>query len=602
MLRRRNRTAAVVTIAAAALLVLAGCGSGGAKGSSSTTNTASQGKPTTGGTLRLYGEGDVDHLDTASGYYDVTYTLDRAFTRQLYTYPNAADFQSQVNPVPDLATSGPELSNGNKTLTIHIRRGAMWDTNPPRQVTAADAVLGFKRLCNPVLPTGAPGYYTATIAGMKAYCNGFGKVRGTVAAIKAYIDGHNVSGLKAVDATTLQITLTQPASDFVNILALPFSSPTPVEYLNYVPDSSQFRTHTISDGPYKIDSYVANKSITLSRNPAWKASTDPIRKAYVDKIVITEGGNEQGTQQQIAAGTQDMDWDQNVPTAQLASLNASKDPRLVIGPSGDNFITINPYIAINLQSPNNGNALGKLKVRQALEYAFNKTAVSQVYGGAAISKPLNQVIPGGSVGNIPGYNPYPTPNNNGDPAKAKQLLQQAGYKPGQITLKLIYRTTTVHPQVAQTDQSALKAAGFNVKLVTVTPAQNFYTQYLENPSASKRGAWDIAEAGWIPDWLGNNGRAVIEPLFDGRTYGPNSQDYGDYNNPKVNADIDKALAASSPSEAKSAWQAAAKQVMADAAIVPIGAQKVAVFHSSRVQGCYFNFFNENCDITNVWLH
>lgn len=595
-MQRHHRLLAAACIAASAALVLTACGS------SSNASAPQQTTPKSGGTLNLYGEGDVDYMDTADGYYDVTYTVMRAFTRQLYTYPNAQNFQDQITPMPDLATAPPAVSNGGTVYTIHIRNGAMWGTNPARQVTAQDAIRGLKRLCNPAQPTGAPGYFTGTIAGMKAYCDGFAKVSATsAAAIKAYIQGHDVSGLKALDDTTLQVTLTQPASDFVNILALPFSSPAPIEYLNYIPGSAQQAQHTISDGPYKIDSYTPAKSIHLVRNPAWKASSDPIRKAYVDQIQITQGGNEQGTQQQIAAGTQDMDWDQNVPTAQLAGLNKAKDPRLVVGPSGNNFITINPYIAINLQSPNNNGALKNVKVRQALEYAFNKTAVSQVYGGALISKPLDQVIPGGSIGNVPGYNPYPTPGDNGDPAKAKQLLQQAGYAPGQITLKLPYRTTTVHPQVAQTDQAALKAAGFNVKLIAVTPANTFYTKYLQNPDATKSGAWDIAEAGWIPDWMGNNGRAVIEPLFDGRGYGPGSTDYGDYNSPQMNALIDKALAASSVSDATSDWQDAAKLAMTDAVIVPLGAQKVAVFHSSRVKGCYFNFFNENCDITNVWV-
>jgi peptide/nickel transport system substrate-binding protein len=168
-------------------------------------------------------------------------------------------------------------------------------------------------------------------------------------------------------------------------------------------------------------------------------------------------------------------------------------------------------------------------------------------------------------------------------------------------LKLPYRTTTVHPQVAQTDQAALKAAGFNVQLIAVTPANNFYTQYRQNPTATKTGAWDIAEAGWIPDWLGNNGRSVIEPLFDGRGYGPGSTDYGGYNSPAMNALIDKALSAATVADATKDWQDAAKLATQDAVIVPLGAQKVAVYHSSRVQNCIFNFFNENCDVTNVWL-
>lgn len=565
------------------------------------TTTSKAASPKSGGTLTVVGNGDVDNMDTADSYYDVTFGLERTDTRQLYTWPSASTLAKQINPVPDLATKLPAISNGGKTYTITIRKGAMWDAAKPRQVTAADEVYGMKRLCNPVLPTGAPGYFTGTIVGMAAYCSAFLKVKPTLAAVDAYIRGHNIAGVKALNSTTVQFTLIKPATDFIDILSLPFSSPVPAEYGAYLPGSAQLAQHVISDGPYKISSYVPSRSITLVRNPAWKASTDEIRKAYVDKIDVTEGvATSSAALQQVQAGTADMLWDQNVPTAQLAGMVASHNPDLVIGPDGNNFITINPYLSINMQSPNNTGALKNLKVREALEYAINKTADSQIYGGAAVSKPLNQLIPGGSVGNIDGYNPYPTPGNNGDAAKAKQLLSEAGYKSGSITLKLIYRTNTVHPQLAQTDEAALQAAGFKVKLIATTPS-GFYTQYLENPTAAKAGQWDIAEAGWIPDWMGNNGRSVIEPLMDGRTYGPNTQDYGDYNNPIVNKDIDKALAATSVGTATISWQAAAKQIMKDAAVVPIGAQKTAVYHASSLNNCLFDFFTQNCDMTNAWL-
>jgi hypothetical protein len=42
--------------------------------------------------------------------------------------------------------------------------------------------------------------------------------------------------------------------------------------------------------------------------------------------------------------------------------------------------------------------------------------------------------------------------------------------------------------------------------------------------------------------------------------------------------------------------------MSDAAIVPIGAQKVSVYHSSRVQNAEFWWVGENYDLTNVWLN
>jgi peptide/nickel transport system substrate-binding protein len=158
----------------------------------------------------------------------------------------------------------------------------------------------------------------------------------------------------------------------------------------------------------------------------------------------------------------------------------------------------------------------------------------------------------------------------------------------------------VHPQIAQTDQAALQAAGFSVKLIP-TNSGDFYAKYLENPTAAKAGQWDIAEAGWNPDWLGNNGRSIFDPLFNGSGYGPNSTDYGDYNSPAENADIAKAEQATSKADATAAWQAAAKQLMEDAAIVPIGAQKIAIYHSSRLQDCIFNNFFQNCDYTNVWI-
>lgn len=596
---RAIRVGAIVAASTAAAMPLAVLPS-----SASTVNATNA--PQRGGVLRLVGNGDVDYFDTAEAYYDVTWGLFRAITRQLYTWPTAPKLAQQIQPVPDLATAMPKVTDGGKVWTVTIRSGAMWDTSPPRQVTAQDEIRGLKRLCNPIAPTGAPGYYENTIVGMKGYCNAFLKLslpkstKAQVATIDKYMATHNIAGLKAIGQRTIQFTLTEPAPDFIDILSLDFASPVPKEELQYPPGN--LGVNLISDGPYKVKSYTPKRSIVLVRNPAWNASTDPIRKAYVNEIDVTEGVPEASSAvQQVEAGTSDLFWDQVVPPAQLAGLVATHSKLLVIGPNGNNFITINPYIVMNLQSPNNNGALKKLKVRQAIEYAINKAADSALYGGTAISKPLDQVVPQGSFGYIPGYDPYPTPGDRGDPAKSRALLAQAGYKPGQITLRLVYRTNSVHPQVAQADQAALQKAGFNVKLVTVNPADAFYTKYLENPTASKAGSWDIAEPGWIPDWLGDNGRSIFEPLFDGRTYGPDTVDYGDYDSAALNKDIDLALAAKNFAQANEFWQDANRQVMKDAAIVPVGAQKTAVMHSARVQGCEFWFVSENCDYTNVWL-
>ena len=599
--RTRKRTAA--TLLAVVALAVAACGnptSTATSGSNQDANVNATGTPTSGGTLRIVGNADVDHLDTASAYYTTSYALERTFTRQLFSYPATTDKNTALQPAPDVATELPTTANGGisadgKTITVHLRSGVRWNTAPARAVTAEDFVRGFKRLCNPTQNSvGAPGYFEDTIAGMQAYCAAFASVPQNVAAFKDFINTHEISGLTAVDATTLRLTLTKPAGDFVNILALPFSSAAPVEYLDYLPDDANFRQHTISDGPYAITRYTPGQSYVLSRNPAWQQSADPLRHQYVDQIQITLGADENAVQQQIAAGTQDLEWDTTVPTADVPALKASADARLGIYPNYDS----NPFLVFNEQSPNNGGALGNVKVRQALEYAIDKVALGQVYGGSTLNTPLNQVIPPGNVG-YQKFNPYPTTGDRGDPAKCKSLLAAAGY-PNGLTVTDVYRTSGKHPDVYQSVQADFAKCGVTV-VGKPAAASDYYGKYLSDPAAAKSGVWDISEPGWVPDWYGNNGRAIVEPLFDGRTYGPGSTDWGDYNNVAVNADIDKALSTTDQSVAAAALHAADVQIMKDAALIPFQTQSTPLMRSARVHNAIFWPFSVEYDYTQVWL-
>jgi ABC-type transport system substrate-binding protein len=552
-----------------------------------------------GGTLVLLGNGDVDHLDTASAYYTVSYLVERAYSRQLVTYPTSSDQSKATSVVADMATQVPTAGNGGissdgLTYTFKIKSGVKWDTTPARQVTAQDVVLGFKRLCNPgPNAVGAPTYYEDTIAGFKDYCETFFALTPvTATAMAAYINGHDISGITTSGTDTVKFKLTKPASDFINIMGMPFSSPAPVEYLQYVPGDDTFNQHVISDGPYKIVKYDPVKELDLDRNTNWDSSTDPIRPAYVDHIKITMGLSSDSIQQQIAAGTGDMEWDTPVPTADLGQLLQStpRDPRLVVGPP-----TAFRYMVMNLQH----GPLKDVKVRQALEYAVDKVAIAQFIGGLSINQPAHQILWSGMAGYQP-FNLYPTPNDKGDPAKTKSLLAAAGY-PNGLTLNYLYATTGNGPKAFASYQANFAAAGVTLKGVPVANSAAFYTQYIQNPDATKRGVWDLAAPGWIPDWFGNNGRSIVSPLFDGRAYGPSSNDYGDYNSDVTNADIDNALQAKTTADANKYWHMADMQIMQDAVVIPVLIEQTSVFHSTRVQNFVFNLFQQQGDVTNVWI-
>jgi peptide/nickel transport system substrate-binding protein len=583
---------AAMAVAGLAAASLAACGSS----SKTPAATPSAGTPVMGGTLRWVASGDVDHLDPMSAYYTATGILERAYARQLITYPSTNDYQKGITLAPDIATQVPSMANGGisadgLTYTFHLRSGVMWSTNPPRAVVAGDFVRALKRFCNPVLGVGNSSYYTSTIAGMSSYCTAYGKLpsTSTALALANFQNSHNISGVSAPDASTLVIKLAQPASDFLNIMAMTFASAAPLEWDSYVPDSAAFRQHVYSDGPYEISQYVAGKTIVLTRNPAWTQSSDPVRHQYVEKMVVTEGTNDPGTAlTDLQAGSSDLLWDLPVPTAQIPTLQAKKDPNFAIWPGHIS----NPYLVFNMLAGPTKN----VKVRQAIEYAIDKVAIAKIYGGTTLNPPISTAIPPGNIG-YQSYNLYPTPGDNGDPAKCKQMLASAGF-PNGFTLTDAYRNAGNHVAVFQSVQADLKACGITVK--GLPQQQGNYYSWLEDPSHGKSGAWNISEPGWVPDWFGNNGRTTMQPLFASPCQNPTTN-YGCYSNPTALSLINKALTATSESAAAGFWHQADMQVMSDAVIVPFTNQNTPQYHSTRVKNAIWSWTNQLYDPTQLWL-
>jgi peptide/nickel transport system substrate-binding protein len=594
MARKRPGTRlAAVSLAAVASLALAACSNGGGSvtGAGGTAGTA-----VTGGTLNMLGAQDVDYMDPNISYYSVGYLSLRLWSRQLFTYP-ADPGGKNTTPVADLATEIPTVANGGisadgKTYTIKIRPGVKWSTTPARAVTAADVVRGVKRTANPVQPFGGIPDFHDLLVGYPAFASGFTKAPKTVAGIQSYIDKTPLAGVEAKDDSTVVFHLTHPASFFVDMLTLPAFSPAPVESLKYLPASTDLGNHFPSDGPYKVDSWVPSKSINYSRNPAWDPSTDPVRKAYVDKVVVKEGLTQDSAQQQLQTGTPsaDMEFDLAPAPSQLPALQAKKDPNLSIGDTASS----NPFIIYNTVSPNNNKALANPKVRQAINYAINRDHILQVLGGKTLNPPLTHVLPDVVLGSKQ-FDPYPY-----DPDKAKQLLAAAGYP--HLTIKFLYRNATEgSSKTFQTVQQDLSKAGITVVGVP-SPNSDFYVKYLQVPDVAKRGVWDMSLGGWGADWYGNSALSFFNPLFSGEpSFPPIGSNYGLYNDPQTNTLIQQAAASNSPDQAAELWAKADARVMEEAPIYPLTSNKQANYHASQVHNAIYVPSLQNFDPANVWI-
>jgi peptide/nickel transport system substrate-binding protein len=614
MTRHIHRIAALAT-AGLTVAGLAACSSSGSGGGTGATS----GKPVLGGTLRIVAASGPDHLDTVPAYYTADYMLERAYARQLLTYPTVPDpsftsagWKTDITPVADVATAVPTaanggITNGGKTYTFHIKQGVDWNTSPPRQVTADDFIREYKAFCNPVSPVGNLGYYSATISGLTQYCDAetafFTKKsnKPTATNIANYQNTHNISGIKAISSSEIQFNLIQPAGDFIYMLAMPFTSARPVEYDKYVPDSLPLRQHTISDGPYQITSYVPNKSLVMQKDPAWKQSTDTARHQYVNEITLTMGVTSASTQladmQAGSTGTYDLVNDTGVEPTAIPSLLAKHDPKFKIWP----YAATIPYVVFNVRSPNSGGAMKNVKVRQAIEYGINKVAVQKAEGGPAVEKVINTAIPPGNIGYVPG-NLYPDKNGQGDPAKCKSTLAAAGYPKG-VSLTYLYANDSINSRIFAAIQASLKPCGVNL-VGKPEPGSSFFVDLGNSPVNNRAGTWDLGQPGWIADWWGPNGRTIMDPLFKTRCV-VNTNNYGCLSDPALDKAIETAEAAPL-SQSAALWAKADNIVMKDAAIVPLAGAELPGYSSARVQNAGSTAITEapnlgTPDITNVWL-
>jgi peptide/nickel transport system substrate-binding protein len=603
---------------AAAVLVAAGlvaCSSSSSKSGPASSSSA----PVYGGTLNVVAASGPDHIDTVSAYYTADYMLERAYTRQLVSYPtvpaastSSPGWTTDSTPAADVATEVPTVANGGvtdggRTYTFHIKPGVDWDSAPARQVTADDFIREFKAFCNPVSPVGNETYYDSAIAGMTAYCNAetayFANAKlhpPTAADIANFQDSNNISGITAPSALTVQFTLTQPASDFLDMLAMPFTSARPAEYDAYVPNSLQLDQNTLSDGPYEITSYLPGKSITLARNPAWKQSTDPLRHDYVAKILVTEGVTSAQTQlADMQAGNQDLPMDTPVNPASIASLEASKVANFHVWPDSDLF----PYVVFNLRSPDANDAVQKLLVRQAIEYGLDKAAAVKAIGGPTVAQVTTTIIPPGNVGYV-NYNLYPDDGGQGNVAMCKADLTKAGYPHG-VSLSYMYENDSSDTRIFTAIQASLANCGITLN-GKPEPGASIFTDLGDAPENNKPDQWDIGQAIWFPDWFGNNGRTTIQALFEGPDCVINTVNYGCFDSPAVNSLISQAEGASTLAAAGNYWHQADMEIMQDAAMVPIMSQQFPLYASARVRGVGYPtaIFAPNtgdADVTNLWL-
>jgi peptide/nickel transport system substrate-binding protein len=525
-----------------------------------------------GGTLWVLSTDPEVRLDTADFYYPA---IARAYARTLYGYNLSGPPEQATVPVPDIANGPPQVSPDRRTYTFRLRGGVRYAPPVNREVTAQDFITAIQRLYDKGFPS--PGQaYSNLIAGAKRF--GAGK-------------SSHISGLTAPDARTLIITLDQPAGDFLSILTLAYFAPVPGQYAASYQVGDNYSGHVVGSGPYTPTTHDPGRLVVLDRNPNWDPATDPLRKAWVDRIEIKLDVSIASIQRAIEREDADLSLTSHVPQARVAALQADPERRgrLSVNPSGS-------LLFLNLGTHRGAGAIADVRVRQAVNYAIDKVAYRDAIANryAATGELASTIMAPGSLGYHP-YDLYPTPGGRGDPAKARALLAQAGYPNG---LTLGFATLGSGRLAAGTKQikASLKKAGIDLKVTTNKPWDPHF-EALRNPA--KRLEHQLGQNGWIPDYLGDNARQTIVPQYDSRL--GFKHNFSEYDNPAVNRLIDRALAEPDRNRRAAMWAQIDQRIMRDAPLVPLLWENSSFYWASRVHGWVYNPWTLGPDLTAVWL-
>ena len=384
--------------------------------------------------------------------------------------------------VAEVATGVPPPSRDGKTYTFTIRKGFRFSTGAP--LTAANYKRAFERVLNPA--TNSPAArYLQEVAGVRAAGN------------------------------QLIVRLTKRVPDFPARMTMPYLCPVPTD-LPIAPEG--VGAPLPGSGPYYVAEFVRGDRVVLKRNRYYRGS----RPHHLDQIIVQIGDTEATNANKVVAGQLDVVLSlPGVVEAGIAERFGVNKQQFFSVRAADMFYTL-----MNTERPLFKN---NPKLRQAVNFALDRTAMLRVLGAASGSR-SDSYLPAG----LPGYrdvHPYPVRYPN--LAKAQALAK--GHTRSGKAVMYVSDNIRVFGGLAQAQivQSNLREIGIDVEI------KQFPTAVRDARIATRGEPFDLANTRYLVAWV--DPYQYVNLLLDGRTIQPTDNINRSYfNSPHYNRLIDQA--------------------------------------------------------------
>jgi peptide/nickel transport system substrate-binding protein len=511
--------------------------------------------PHRGGTFTMLWNGVGSSIDTAVDY-DPNWFLLRMTNDGLVAWRQVGGVRGN-DLVPDLATSIPKPRDGGRTYVFTLRRGIRFSNG--HRLTPDDVLYTLTREFK--IPGPGTNFYSHLV--------------GAAACLKTPKTCDLSRGVVPDDArNTVTFHLATPDPSLLQELALPFAYIVP----KGTPEHDIGTNPLPATGPYMIQSYKPNQSMTFVRNPEfhqWSAAAQP--EGYPDRIVLTIGLPLEDATTEVEKGQADWMYD-NPPTDRLSEL-ATRYPRQI----HINETTQVYYMALNVRVP----PFNSLKARQALNFAVDRSAIIGLFGGRRLGTPTCQILPP----NFPGYSPYcPYTAHPGsgrwtapDLAKARRLVAESHTKGQSVTVISTPDDTTKN--ISLYFVSLLNKLGYRASLKTLATSVEY--PYVQNSSNKPQ----ISESYWSPDYNAASDFLDVSVGCDGFHPDSNSSpNLSEFCDPAIQRMTEHALRVQTtdPRAADPLWAAIDRATTDQAPEVPLFVANKLDLVSSRVGNYQFN--------------
>ncbi|WP_305842070.1 ABC transporter substrate-binding protein [Photobacterium leiognathi] len=430
---------------------------------------------------------------------------------------------SKGNLVPGAAKSWE--TEDYKTWTFHIRDDAKWSNGDP--VTAEDFVYTWRRLADPKTASPYASYIQMT----------------TMANAEDIIAGKKAPetlGVEAADSKTLKVTLDKPVSYFASMLVHTSMKPVNQKVVEKFGDEWTKVGNYVSNGAYKLDTWVVNERIVLARNENYWDNKNTV----INQVTFLPIENQVAAMNRFLAGELDMTYE--MPNEHFKRLQKEYPQDVKVTPYLCSY-----YYEFNMTRKPFDDA----NVRKALSYAIDRDVLAKFIVGK---------------GETPAYNFTPLATNGLDVempeyskldqkqrlAKAKELLKAAGYDQNNpLKFNLLYNTSENHKKIAVAISSMWKK-GLGV---TAVLENQEWKSYLD---AKRQGNFDISRAGWCGDY--NEASTFLAIMRS-----DHSQNYPKYSSSAYDKAIDDAVLAKTDAERAADYKDAEAKLAEDMPIMPI---------------------------------